>query len=138
MQRKLINFILLCLDIPGVVESYKEKVLQTAIGSIPILHSQSGPNFVKILYLVLRAFPPESHRPMLGELLSKNPYQTISSSSLKIMIESVLFVLNLQGEEVKRDRMMMMLVRDLTELAVQGESPQSALQFEFRLSTWKR
>lgn len=86
MQRKLVNFIYLCMQIPSILQHHSKRVLEVVVSSIPILHNQSIANFAKTLTLVLHAMPQEAHRPILKELLCKSPYQDISQVTLSIMI----------------------------------------------------
>ena len=124
MQRKLVSSSRHCMDIPVILAHNQRRVLEVMISSIPILQSQAAAHFSKILTIVLSAVPADSHRPILTQLLSQNPYQAVSKPTLAILIDSTLIALSLAKE-----RYVMMVLKDLTELANTGESPQAAMHF---------
>ena len=101
------------------------------MGSIPIAHFQSVPNMARILIPVLESFPPEARKGILTSLLQKNPYQDIPPNIINILTDSIIFASS-KGNE----RLIIMLIKDLTELAIQGVHPQHAMQFELRLNHW--
>jgi len=84
------------------------------------------------------------HVPNIKEIvklcLKSNPYEGMSEAIINLLVNLIMLTIepNPSMQVNMRERNFMMIIKDLHELAKNGERPNLATQLEFRYNLWKK
>lgn len=133
MQRRVINYLLQCVQLQDTYLDKAEVTVKTLFSSIPIISNLCHINLGRMLVLLLDKTDQKAKENIFRQLLQYQPYTDVNKDLKEVIAR--LFAFSIQ---TKIDRYIKGALCDLTEAKTKQSGNEVALHMELRFATWKK
>lgn len=133
MQRKVVYFLYLCVQIRAVFAPKYDQIVKALFFAIPIINNICYINVGRIFMVIFEGIDAKKKEGVFRALLEFDPYIEVERDLKEIMAKFMAFAI-----ESKVERFIKGVLSDLTDMKWKKSGQDLALHLEMRFSNWKR